>query len=248
MKSQDVIRQYYEEQYRERSRRRIGGSLKRVHSNLRGMHIERGDRIIDIGCGLGTTGLYLAGLGAIAFGIDISFEAARTTFQSGGYAATLQANAEFLPFADLSFDGATLLGTLEHFIDPAKALREANRVLKPGAQVCFVVPNGNFLLFRLFGGTGQPHEVPRTYEGWRELFEREGLRVETVYQDIGPGVFDGGSLLRGVLREFVLFFSSSLPRHYTYQFVFICRSLPARTGRGNVDGAPVIRSVLGVDS
>jgi len=227
LNSQGGIRQYYEEQYKERPGRRTGGSLKRVHSNLRGMHIKRGDRVIDIGCGLGTTGSYLADRGAIPFGIDISYGAARATFQSGGYAATSQANAECLPFADLSFDGAAFMGTLEHFIDPAEALREANRVLKPGAKICFVVPNSSFFLFKFFGGTGQPHEIPRTCKGWRQLFEREGLRVETVYRDVGPGVFDGGSLLRGALRRFVLFFSNLLPIHYTYQFVFICHSLPA---------------------
>jgi cyclopropane fatty-acyl-phospholipid synthase-like methyltransferase len=114
--SQDVIRQYYEEQYRERLGRRTRESLKRVHSNLRDMHIKCSDNVIDIGCGLGTVGLYLMERGAMTFGIDISFEAARAISQWGGYAAASQANAEILPFADLSFDGATFMGTLEHLL------------------------------------------------------------------------------------------------------------------------------------
>jgi SAM-dependent methyltransferase len=222
LKSQDVIRQYYEERYRERLRRGTGGSLRRVRSNLRGMHIKRGDSIIDVGCGLGTVGSYLMDRGAIAFGIDISFEAARATSLSKDYAAVIQANAESLPFADLSFDGATFMGTLEHFVDPVKALRAVNQVLKPGAQICFVVPNSEFFLFKFFGGTGQPHEVPRTYEGWGQLLEMEGLKSEEVYRDIGPGVFEGG-ILRGVPRKLVLLLSNLLPLRYTYQFVFICR-------------------------
>jgi hypothetical protein len=70
-----------------------------------------------------------------------------------------------------------------------------NRVLRPGAQACFVVPNSEFFLL---------------------------LKVERVYRDIGPGVFEGG-LLRGVLRKLVLLLFNLLPLHYTYQFVFICR-------------------------
>jgi SAM-dependent methyltransferase len=234
LKSQEGIRQYYEERYyREKLAGITGRSLRRVRSNLRGIHIERGARFIDVGCGLGTTGLYLARQGAISFGIDISLEAVRSTFQSRGYAAVLQANAEFLPFADLSFGGATFMGTLEHFIDPVKALHEVKRVLTPGTQICFVVPNSDFFLFKFLGGTGQLHEAPRTYEGWHQLFEKEGLRIEAVYRDIGPSVFEGG-IWRGVLRRLVLFAFNLLPIHYTYQFVFICRSLPARADCGAV--------------
>jgi SAM-dependent methyltransferase len=231
LNAQGAIRQYYEEQYR-RGRRGRKAESRRVRSNLRGMQIEPGSRIVDIGCGVGTTGYYLADQGAIAYGIDISFESVRTTAQSGHHGAALQANAECLPFADLSFDGATFLGTLEHFLDPVRALREARRVLQPGSQICLVVPNAGFFLFKLLRGTGQPHEVPRTREEWRELFETEGLEIEAVYRDIGPGAFSDGPLLRGVARTLVLFFSNLLPIDHAYQFVFICRCQPARSSGG----------------
>ena len=187
------------------------------------MHIGRGHRIIDVGCGSGATGQYLADLGVRACGIDISFEATRSASQIGRYALVLQGDAESLPFADQVFDGAVFMGTLEHFFDPVKALREVIRALKPGASICFLVPNSQFFLFKFMRGTGQPHEVPRTYEGWRQLFETEGLRIETVYRDTGPGLFEGG-VLRGVLRMVVLAFFNLLPIRYTYQFVFIGRS------------------------
>ncbi len=224
--TQDSLRHYYEEYYGRRGQSRTSRNLARVRSNLRGLRIAAGDRVLDIGCGSGTTGLYLAEQGATPVGFDISFEACRAAFESGGYLSTSQANAELLPLADLSADAAVFMGTLEHFIHPERALREAIRVLKPEAQLCFVVPNSNFVLFRLFGGTGQPHEVPRTCEDWHELFETAGLRIKMVYRDIGPGVLDGGRLLRGWMRRLVLFFSNLLPLRYTYQFVFICL-LPA---------------------
>jgi SAM-dependent methyltransferase len=182
--------------------------------------------------------LYLAEQGATPVGIDISLEACRAAFESGGYLATSQANAELLPLVNRSSDAAVFMGTLEHFISPENALREAIRVLKPGAQLCFVVPNSSFLLFRLFGGTGQPHEVPRTCEGWRELFERAGLGIEMVYRDTGPGVFEGRKLLRGLMRRLLLSFSNLMPLRYTYQFVFICH-IPAERIEHASSRAPV---------
>lgn len=236
--TQNSIRHYYEEHYERRRRSEASQNLRRVRSNLRGLRIAEGDRVLDIGCGLGTTGLYLAEQGATPVGIDISFEACRAAFESGGYLATSQANAELLPLVDLSSDAAVFMGTLEHFISPENALREAIRVLKPGAQLCFVVPNSNFLLFRLLGGTGQPHEVPRTREGWHELFEGAGLSIEMVYRDIGPGVFEGNRPLRGLMRRLVLSFSNLMPLRCAYQFVFVCH-IPAKRLEHASSGIPV---------
>lgn len=138
------------------------------------MNVKQGEYILDVGCGLGATGSYLAAQKAIPFGIDISFTTARASSYPNGYKAVLQASAETLPFADLSFDGATFMGTLEHFLDPIKALCEVSRTLKPQEEICFLVPNSNFFLFRFLGGTGQIHEEPTPYEGWCRLFEKTG--------------------------------------------------------------------------
>jgi len=49
-----------------------------------------------------------------------------------------RANAENLPFADASFDGAVCGGSLNEFGDPARTLRERRRVLKPGGRVAIM--------------------------------------------------------------------------------------------------------------
>ncbi len=222
---QDSIRQYYDRWYSHEGRRELADGLARARSNLSRMRLRAGDRVVDIGCGRGAMGACLASLGARAYGLDISHGAALASNKLGCYAAALQANAERLPWADRSFDAAALMGTLEHFFDPVQALCEVVRVLKPGAQVCLLVPNSEFALFRFLGGTGQPHEVPRTYEGWTALFEASGLRIETVYRDRGPGVFVGG-LARGLVRKIVLLLSGLFPIRFTYQFVFVCTTNP----------------------
>lgn len=225
LSSQEHIRQYYEKYHRAQPR---SGKVGRLRSNLRGMDIQPGDHILDVGCGQGANGSFITSQGAIPFGIDISLEATRVSLYR--YAWVLQANAESLPFSDTSFDGATFMGTLEHFVDPSRALCEAYRTLRAHAQICFVVPNKHFFLFKLFGGTGQPHEEARSYEGWYTLFESEGLTIEKVYRDVGPGVFEGG-LIRGLPRKLVLLLFNSLPLHWTYQFVFICSKNPVTSTR-----------------
>jgi ubiquinone/menaquinone biosynthesis C-methylase UbiE len=53
-------------------------------------------------------------------------------------AAVVQAPAEKLPFEDSSFDTVTLVYVLCTVPDPAAALREIARVLKPGGRLLFI--------------------------------------------------------------------------------------------------------------
>ena len=54
-----------------------------------------------------------------------------------------------LPFADNTFDAITVIEALHHFPNYALALREINRVLKPGGQFISIEPNGLSPLRRL---------------------------------------------------------------------------------------------------
>lgn len=57
------------------------------------------------------------------------------------------ADAECLPFADATFDLVTCRFAVMHFPDAARALREANRVLRPGGRA-------------VFSALGPPDETP----------------------------------------------------------------------------------------
>ena len=221
MKSQDHLREYYDVQYGAKSD--TVADLSRVRQNLQKMVFESGARVLDVGCGIGTTCFYLKQRNALPVGVDFSYRAVHSALRLGNCAQVLQADAEILPFADQIFDGATFMGTLEHFPNPVRALQEVKRVVKERALICFVVPNSRFFLFRFMRGTGQPYEKPRTYEGWQALFEEVELEVDTVYRDIGPDIFKGG-LIRGLARKLILIISSFLPIRQTYQFVFICHN------------------------
>lgn len=47
--------------------------------------------------------------------------------------------AESLPFLDESFDFATMLSVFDYFVDPAKSLEEAARVLRPRGKLAMIV-------------------------------------------------------------------------------------------------------------
>lgn len=113
-------------------------------------------RLLEIGCGVGAqTELLLDAFpGAHVHGVDVSpsnVEEARRYLARlpgvrGRFTVTLM-HAEALAFEPGSFDGAFLCWVLEHVNDPLRCLREAARVLAPGAPIaCIEVFNATHYL------------------------------------------------------------------------------------------------------
>jgi tocopherol O-methyltransferase len=119
-----------------------------IEELLRWAEVQQADRILDVGCGIGGSSLYLAQkFNAIAQGITLSpvqANRARERAQSMGL-ATGRPSAEFqvanaleMPFADNSFDFVWSLESGEHMPDKTQFLRECYRVLKPGGTFLMV--------------------------------------------------------------------------------------------------------------
>jgi tocopherol O-methyltransferase len=100
--------------------------------------------IIDVGCGIGGSTLYLAQkFGSQATGITLSpVQASRGEERAiaAGLAEQVSfavANALEMPFEDDSFDLVWSLESGEHMPDKAKFLSECYRVLQPGGKIIF---------------------------------------------------------------------------------------------------------------
>ena len=101
-----------------------------------GFNEHAGERLLEVGCGMGTDLLQFARGGAICTGLDLtprSIEISRHRFNLYGVPGTfLIADGERLPFADNSFDVVYSNGVLHHTPDTAGAVQEIHRVLRPG--------------------------------------------------------------------------------------------------------------------
>jgi len=101
-----------------------------------GFDKHAGQKLLEIGCGMGTDLLQFARGGAICTGVDLtprSIEISRHRFKLYGMPGEfLITDGEALPFADNSFDVVYSNGVLHHTPDTAAAVREIHRVLKPG--------------------------------------------------------------------------------------------------------------------
>jgi ubiquinone/menaquinone biosynthesis C-methylase UbiE len=104
-------------------------------------YLKPGWRVLDAGCGPGTITLGLAkrvNPGHVV-GIDAEdsqFEQARTEGQREGLNVEFRKSSVYqLPFDDQQFDAVFSHAVLEHLSDPAAAIAEYRRVLKPGGVI-----------------------------------------------------------------------------------------------------------------
>jgi len=106
----------------------------------------RGQRLLEVGCGIGTDLVRFAKGGARVTGIDLAqtaIDLARKNFELNGVAAEelRVANGEALPYADASFDAVYGHGVVQYTADAPNLIREMHRVLKPGGTGIFMVYN-----------------------------------------------------------------------------------------------------------
>jgi SAM-dependent methyltransferase len=106
----------------------------------------RGQRLLEIGCGIGTDLVRFARAGARVAGIDLSDTAlglARRNMALHGFRDAVFAlgDGAALPVADASVDVVYAHGVLQYSADPRGIVCEAQRVLRPGGTAVFMVYN-----------------------------------------------------------------------------------------------------------
>lgn len=128
-----------------------------VHSSYREYlraHVS-GKRVLDYGCGTGSSALYIAQQGAEqVVGIDISevriIQASRRAQELGLENVVFSAmDAEAMDFDDKSFDVVCGSGILHH-LNVETALSEIARVLAPDGKAIFIEPMGYNPAINLF--------------------------------------------------------------------------------------------------
>jgi SAM-dependent methyltransferase len=109
------------------------------------LNIPAGGIALDIGSGPGSVTASLAraaGPDGLALGIDISkpMLARAVRAQAGAQVGFLRADAQRLPLRDQTVDAVVSIAVLQLIPEPAKALSEIARVLRPGGRLAVMVP------------------------------------------------------------------------------------------------------------
>lgn len=110
-------------------------------------------QVLDVGCADGTFSevIFKRTQAQKLIGVDVlkkSVDYASKRFKKNPQMEFLVADAEDLPFKNNQFEAVFCLETLEHILEPRKALSEMKRVLKPGGYLVFLVPTDS-PLFRV---------------------------------------------------------------------------------------------------
>lgn len=150
-----------------------------VHHRWRRRAVKRsgvrsGDKVLDCATGTGDLAIAFKQAGAVVTGtdfVDAMLEIARRKAPDIEFRT---ADAMALPFDDAAFDISSVAFGIRNVADPAKALREMARVVKPGGRVVvleFGQPRGAFApLYTLY----RKHILPRlggAVTGERDAYE-----------------------------------------------------------------------------
>jgi demethylmenaquinone methyltransferase/2-methoxy-6-polyprenyl-1,4-benzoquinol methylase len=112
--------------------------------------VRPGDRVLDACCGTGDLALAALAEGGRVTGLDFSRPMLERARRKSGDVEWVEGDLLALPFADGSFDAATVGFGMRNVEDRDLALRELRRVLRPGGRLAVldvVRPRGVLSLF-----------------------------------------------------------------------------------------------------
>lgn len=147
-----------------------------------------GATVLDVATGTGLVAERLLRRGFTTTGVDQSPEMLAVARRRLGNRMTfVEASAEALPFEDASFDHLTFTYLLRYVDDPAAAVRELARVVRPGGTVAsleFSVPEGMWRpLWRLYVDVGLPAAGRLLSPGWYEVGRFLGPSIRGFWEE-----------------------------------------------------------------
>lgn len=169
----------------------------RQNSAFNLLNPSKNEKILDAGCGIGTLTSKIVKKSDKVYGVDI----AKNAFYSNKNLSPFsKMDLENLAFKNESFDKIVIVETLEHLINPEKAIEEFYRVLKPEGHLVITYPliNANQIAkLEIALKIRKPLEISEHLSEWDyptliKHFESKGFK----YKKSEGIVFDFGALKR----------------------------------------------------
>jgi SAM-dependent methyltransferase len=164
----------------------LGRRVQLFSALLPGLAVREGASALDLGCGAGTYVRLLAGLGYRAVGLDYSLPSRGRARRAdpGGKGRYLAGEAYGLPFGAAAFDLVLCIGVMQALSDPAHAIGEIARVLRPGGVLILEALNGRGLAGLAKEAVRRARRQPPRVRSYapghvRRWLAEHGLRVET---------------------------------------------------------------------
>ncbi len=200
-------------------------SKRRIKIVLRAIKPRAHEKILDIGCGVGTFAFHCAKQEAKTFGLDYSSESIKTAnklceqFKVSQHTSFLIANAMQLPFKNAYFDKIVSADFIEHITHDEKAtlLKEMYRVLKPQGYIIIFTPNAirekigdlywkaRNILFKDKIPVSNLHYGLINKPDFAKICARNNFKLKTYYKDITHPFLAYIPLLRRLLALNLLF-------------------------------------------
>lgn len=128
----DVQEHFYKRavNYEESARWVSNQELFKLYTRI--VKVDKGDKVLDVGCGTGLTGSLFKKMGVLVAGIDFSTEMMKKALPK--LDVLVKSNIEKLPFLNDAFDLVVCRQALQ-FVDYKKVVKEMFRVCKPEGRI-----------------------------------------------------------------------------------------------------------------
>lgn len=154
------------------------GFANLLESRLREQNLPlNGARVLDVGCFTGEFIELLSQRGADVYGVELQEEAVKIASEKLP-GRICQANIHDTDFPWKDFDAVTLLGVIEHVLEPLKLIARCTKLLRPRGVLFIQTPNSGSLLASLSGRYWPPYAPVEHIH----LFSSDGVRRLLVEQ------------------------------------------------------------------
>jgi 2-polyprenyl-3-methyl-5-hydroxy-6-metoxy-1,4-benzoquinol methylase len=131
-----------------------------------------GFKVLDVGCFTGEFLQLLKRQGADVYGLELQSRAVEIANRKLD-GRVFQVDIDRADFPQMNFDLISLLGVIEHVVDPIRLLSRAQELLRPGGLLLIQTPNSGSFLARGMRGLWPPYAPVEHIH----LFSRQSLTV-----------------------------------------------------------------------